>query len=106
MLSITLFHAAILRSVFRVFLPVVHRGIRDDAGRSYRMTYMLGESDFAAPHFPGTSIIPREPNALAKMKTATYPWISAPDIANSFVLASRQNTIGKQWTSRLTDAAA
>src|ERR1700687_3590909 len=60
MLSITLLHAAVLRSIFRVFFHVVHGGIRDDASRSHRMTHMLGESHSTAPHFPCASIVPRK----------------------------------------------
>ena len=43
MLSVALLHAAGLRSLFRVFLHVVHLRIRNDAGRGHRMTKMLGE---------------------------------------------------------------
>ena len=59
-LVIILLHAAVFRSLFRVFLHVVRSCIGDDAGRSHRVTHMLGESDFAAPDLPGTSISPCE----------------------------------------------
>src|SRR5437763_13332311 len=59
-LSITLFHAAVLRCFFRVFLHVVHFCIRDNSGCSHRMTHMLGESHSAAPHLPGASVISSE----------------------------------------------
>jgi hypothetical protein len=42
MLSIALLHAALLRSLFSIFLYVVHRCIRDNSGRGHCMTRMLG----------------------------------------------------------------
>jgi hypothetical protein len=60
MLVIGFLHATSFPASFRVFLHVVHRGIRDDASRSHRMTHMLAESDFTAPHFPCASVIPSE----------------------------------------------
>src|SRR6266851_3924536 len=60
MLSIALLHATVLRSFFRVFLHVVHLRIRDDSGRSHRMTHMLGKSHSSAPHFPCASVVPRK----------------------------------------------
>src|ERR1700680_2027029 len=60
MLSITLLHATVLRSFFRIFLHVVHLRIRDDSGRSHHMTHMLGESHSTAPHFPCASVVPRK----------------------------------------------
>ena len=59
-LSITLLHAAVLRTFFGVFLHVVRGRIGDDPGRGHRMTHVLGESDFTAPRLPGTSISPCE----------------------------------------------
>ena len=60
MLIIGFLHAAVLCRIFRVFLHVVHRRVRDNACRSHRMTHMFGESDFAAPHLPRASIGPGE----------------------------------------------
>src|ERR1700730_3922834 len=55
-LSITLLHAAVLRSVLGIFLHVVHHRIRDHSGCSHRVTHMLGKSHFTASHFPSTAI--------------------------------------------------
>ena len=59
-LVISFLHVAILCGIFCVFLHVMRGNIRYDASRSHCMTYMLGESDFTTPHFPGTAIIPGE----------------------------------------------
>jgi hypothetical protein len=78
-LSITFLHAAVLRSFFRVFLarlPSCCAFLRDNSGRSHRMTHMLGESHSTAPHHPGASVISSGQECLALSPFDRHPVIS------------------------------
>src|SRR6266436_3896258 len=55
-LAVVFLHTAVLCSLFRVLLHVVHRGIRDDACRRHRVPYVLSQRHVTAAHFPGTSV--------------------------------------------------
>src|SRR6478609_5113705 len=57
-------HATVLRSIFCVFLHVVHLRVRHYAGCGNSAAHMLGQRYFAAAYFPGAAVLTGEPELV------------------------------------------
>ena len=99
-LSISLRHATVLRSIFRVFLQVVRGCIRDDSGRSHDVIYMLSESYFTAPHFP--SVLPSFPVSMNSLALSPLTGTQS-HLLHCIIFGKSKRTSSKNHTQKQLD---